>query len=227
MYHPRFYQQLHRYLKTAFPQALWEGPAQPRIALTFDDGPHPLFTPALLKILGKYQVQASFFWLGEAVKKYPHIAQQVYAQQHWIGMHGYQHLPFLTAWNLRESLRATQEIIYAACSLEPDRVKDVRPPFGIFTPQTLQLLRVWHYRPVLWQVYVDDSSRPGIATVTERVISQTLPGALIVLHDGWAGGQDVAAVVEQIIPKLLVQGYQFVSIDEFWQAKNIMNNTEI
>lgn len=217
------YPLLHRLLQPAFPGCLWAGPANSRsIALTFDDGPHPLHTPPLLEVLDRYQVPASFFWLGVCVERCPEVAQAVWQQGHWIGLHGYTHqsFPKLPPTALRQSLMQTQQVIAQACGLEPAQaaqIRDVRPPNGLFTPKTLIYLKQWGFRPVMWSVVPEDWLRPGVQIVRHRVLQQTRPGSVIVLHDGFCGGEDVAASAAAIIPALLQQGYQFVTIDRLWQ----------
>lgn len=216
------YPILYKILQPSFPNCLWTGLASSRaIALTFDDGPHPQHTPALLRVLDRYGIQSSFFWLGACVERAPILARDVYDRGHWIGLHGYRHdsFPFLTTTALQESLQKTQVAIAQACQIHPSQVRDVRPPNGLFTPQTLSLLHQWHYRPVMWSVVPEDWVRPGMNVVVRRTLQQVRNGSLIVLHDGNCGGQDVAQTAEYLIPELLQRGYHFVSIEQFWQQK--------
>jgi peptidoglycan/xylan/chitin deacetylase (PgdA/CDA1 family) len=214
------YPLIHKVLQPLFPNCLWSGdPANKAIALTFDDGPHPSYTPDLLKILEKFNVVASFFWLGICVDRSPQVAKAVYQQGHWLGLHGYEHrsFPRLSAEALQQSLTKTQVAIARACDLDPKQVQDVRPPNGLFTPKTLKLLRQWQYRPVMWSVVPEDWTSPGINTVVERVMKQVQNGSIIVLHDGIYGGQDVAAIAAQLIPRLLERDYSFVTIEKLWR----------
>lgn len=214
------YPILYKILKPSFPSCLWSGLTnQKAIALTFDDGPHPQYTPELLQVLDHYNIPASFFWLGVCVERAPTVARRVYAQGHWLGLHGYDHrsFPLLKAAELKQSLAKTQRAIAQACAIEAETVRDVRPPNGLFTPQTLNLLRQWNYRPVMWSVVPEDWERPGIAIVVQRVLQQVENGSIIVLHDGYCGGQDVAQTTAQLIPRLLEQDYCFVTIDQLWQ----------
>ena len=213
------YPVVHRVLKPVFPHCLWTGSSQhPTIALTFDDGPHPRYTLQLLEVLDQYAVTASFFWLGDCVKRYPTIAKAIYDRGHWIGLHGYDHrsFPLLSPSALKQTLEQTQAEIAIACQLVPAAVRDVRPPNGLFTPQTLDLLQGWGYRPVMWSVVPEDWVSPGVDTVVQRVLGQVQNGSLIVLHDGVCGGADVAETARQLIPQLLKRGYRLITVDQLW-----------
>ncbi|MDX2230683.1 MAG: polysaccharide deacetylase family protein [Leptolyngbyaceae cyanobacterium bins.349] len=214
------YPVVHRVLKPLFPACLWAGSDRhPVVALTFDDGPHPEYTPKLLDILERHQVRANFFLLGACVDRAPDVTRAIHERGHWLGLHGYHHrsFPTLPDLELRSDLQRTQTAIAAACDLSPAAVLDVRPPNGLFTPRTLNLLAQWNYRPVMWSVVPEDWVTPGVTTVVNRVVQQVKNGSIIVLHDGYCGGKDVAQVANQLIPILQDQGYTFVSIDQLWQ----------
>ncbi|MBE9232199.1 polysaccharide deacetylase family protein [Cuspidothrix issatschenkoi LEGE 03284] len=211
---------VYRVLQPTFPHCLWGGNSNSKtIALTFDDGPHPQYTPQVLSVLKHYNITASFFWLGNCVNRFPHIAKAVSDQGYWIGLHGYEHdsFPLLSPSELKQSLEKTQFAIYNACGLSPAQVQDVRPPNGFFTPKTLQLFQQWNYRPVMWSVVPEDWLHPGVNVVVNRVMKQVKNGSLIVLHDGYFGGKDVAETINILIPQLLEKGYDFVNVDSLWQ----------
>lgn len=217
-----FFPVLYRLLQPTFPNCLWSGNVHTKeIALTFDDGPHPVYTPQLLKILDYYAIPASFFWLGACVHRSPAVAKSVSDRGHWIGLHGYDHrsFPLLTATELQQSLKATQSVISTACGVNPETIRDVRPPNGLFTPQTLELLAQWQYRSVMWSVVPEDWVRPGVKVVVQRVLEQVQNGSTIVLHDGACGGQDVAEITQILLPQLLQRGYKFVNVDKFWHSR--------
>lgn len=220
------YPLIHRVVHPFFPDCLWQGqPGSSTIALTFDDGPHPEHTLQVLEVLDRYQIKASFFWLGILVERFPEIARAVWQQGHWVGIHGYRHTPFpqLAPAELQQDLERTQQAILQACQIEPQQIcqiSDVRPPYGFFTPSVLQRLQEWHYRPVMWTVVPEDWVRPGVQTATQRVLNQTRNGSIIVLHDGYSGGEDAAETTMHLIPQLLEKGYQFATIDQLWQQRS-------
>ena len=219
------YPVLYRVLSTIFPHCLWQGnPHQRQIALTFDDGPHPDYSLALLDCLDQLNIPASFFWLGQCVQRYPAVARAIAAAGHEVGLHGYTHraFPRFSANELQQSLLATQWAIAMAIGQSLDQVRqqarNVRPPNGLFLPQTLHHLRQGGYRPVMWSVVPEDWVEPGVDRVCQRILRQVHNGAIIVLHDGVYGGAAVAATVRQIVPQLRDQGYELVTVEQLYRS---------
>lgn len=216
---PFLYSPLHWGLKTLFPDCLWELQADPNtqpIALTFDDGPHPDHTPALMEVLAHFQVPGNFFVLGERVQRWPQLAQEIVRQGHHIGLHGWQHRSFtqLTQEEIHHSLSRNQAALAEACGGSPSDYRDVRPPNGLFWPHTLADLRDWGLRVVMWSVVPEDWLTPPISVVLERILTQVRSGSLIVLHDGVHGGSQVATITQQLIPRLQERGFQFVRLSD-------------
>lgn len=223
-----FIPYLYRFLKPRLPNALWEGDRYGnQIALTFDDGPHPQFTPPLLKVLDQYDVRATFFWLGSWVQNYPEIAQQVYEAGHQLALHSFTHRPFLfqKPEEIYQSLKATQEAIATVCPNAPIPI-DVRPPYGVCSAKTIQKLEQWGYRTVMWSVVPIDWTEPGVEIVRQRVLKHTHAGDLIVLHDGSSGGQAVANCTTKILPELLGKGFEFISVNDMWDQRMSQNHVE-
>jgi len=185
------------------------------VALTFDDGPSETRTPALLDLLSKYDVKATFFMLGENIKKYPDIAQAVYDQEHLIGNHSYNHprLIFKSPAFTREQITKTDQLIK---SLGQKNVQYFRPPYSskyIILPLVLQSLD----KKLVTGTYDPPSeyiSPYNAKNVANEVIENTKPGSIIYLHDGKAADQEqFIESVELIILGLKEKGYEFVRLD--------------
>ncbi|NJK62157.1 MAG: polysaccharide deacetylase family protein [Synechococcaceae cyanobacterium SM2_3_1] len=209
------YPWVRRGLQHLFPDCLWTLPDQEKgVALTFDDGPHPEYTPALLEVLDQFQIKATFFLLGERVQRWPEVVEQIAQAGHQLGIHGWHHrsFPQLTAVDLRQSLQRTQALLMQIGGQSQDHYQLVRPPNGLFLPQTLVHLRQWGYQPVMWSIVPEDWLQPPPQEVIRRIRAQLFPGALIVLHDGVHGGSQVAETVSDLLPSLLAQGFQFLPL---------------
>jgi peptidoglycan/xylan/chitin deacetylase (PgdA/CDA1 family) len=217
------YPWLYRSLKPQFPQCLWQGdPQQATVALTFDDGPHPDYTPPLLELLARHLVRASFFLLGSLVERHPELVREMYRQGHWLGIHGYEHrsFPLLQEKDLQASLSRTQLAIANACDIPPHQIRDVRPPNGWFTPRILRQLTRNRYRPVMWSIVPEDWVNPGTTIVLERIDRQLHNGALIVLHDGHYGGQQVTEITTHLLSLLQQRNFHPRTIQDLWQQKS-------
>lgn len=209
------------YLQKHFPQVLWLGdPNQRKIALTFDDGPHPQDTPQVLRVLERYQVQATFFMVGREVKPLAPLVRAVAEAGHGLGLHGYRHRPFdlYPAVIVRRHLLITRRLISRACRYQVIGVRDVRPPFGVISPPLLERLIRWRFRPVIGSLVPVHWRQPLAQTVSE-VQRHVRPGALIVLHEG-QHGPAVAEILEKLVPWLQAQGYEFITIDRMWRMQS-------
>ncbi len=164
-------------------------PRPGELALTFDDGPNPAWTPRLLDILAGHGVHATFFLLGKYAQAQPELVRQIAAAGHLIGNHSWSH-PNLA---LASSSRIEEEL--ASTSLELEQIAAVpiryfRPPFGARRPEVLRAARRLGMVPVLWNAMTSDWKNPsadGIASRLIRVIDRLNRhgrAANIVLHDG-------------------------------------------
>lgn len=185
------------------------------VAITFDDGPSETITPALLNLLNKYNVKATFFMLGENIEKHPDIAHAVYDQEHLIGNHSYNHprLIFKSPSFTREQITKTDLLIK---SLGQKNVQYFRPPYSskyIILPLVLQSLD----KKLVTGTYDPPSeyvSPYNAKNVADEVIENTKPGSIIYLHDGKATDQgQFIESVELIILGLKEKGYKFVRLD--------------
>ena len=180
------------------------------VALTFDDGPHPEGTPAVLEVLARARARATFFVIGEQVQRRPALLAEIAAGGHAIELHGFHHR--LQARQgpgvVREDLRRGIAAIEDATGATPSRH---RPPFGIYSPAGLRAARSAGLEPLLWSRWGKDWRRlttPG--RIAGRVLNGILPGDVILLHDAdfysaRHSHRRTAAALELILSELTVR----------------------
>jgi peptidoglycan-N-acetylglucosamine deacetylase len=153
------------------------------VALTFDDGPHPEGTPAVLDVLEEAGMRATFFLVGEQVERRPALAAEIAARGHTVALHAYRHRPqpALGARAVREDVARGAEVISEAVGAG---VVWHRPPYGLYSPAGLDAVRERGLRPILWSRWGKDWRR---LTTAERIAARATrdlhPGDVILLHD--------------------------------------------
>ncbi|HUA11155.1 MAG TPA: polysaccharide deacetylase family protein [Solirubrobacteraceae bacterium] len=152
-------------------------------ALTFDDGPHAQGTPAVLDVLASAGVAATFFLVGEQVRRDPALAREIAARGHTVALHCDRHrnLLRLTGAQVREDLARALDTICAATGREPGLY---RPPYGIATTPALRAARRYGWRTVLWSDWGRDwEDRADADSITELATRDACDGAVVLLHD--------------------------------------------
>lgn len=188
-----------------------------KLYLTFDDGPSPAYTPALLDLLARYHIRATFFVVTEFALENPQLLQRMQAEGHLIGFHSGHHrsaylmTPSQTKQDFADGLAGLAKL-----GITPH---DFRPPWGVVNWSSLCQIKIHHLRPVLWDVMAQDWK--GDITAEEiacRLRRRTWPGAVICLHDSrgtnGAPGRTIQALGIQI-PQWLAQGYQFQTMEHY------------
>jgi peptidoglycan/xylan/chitin deacetylase (PgdA/CDA1 family) len=156
---------------------------QDGIALTYDDGPHPEGTPAVLEALRQARAKAIFFLVGEQVEAYPSLVKELVAEGHEPAVHGYRHRNQmrLTAGAFAADLDRAVAVIGDTCGSMPIRY---RPPYGVFTLSGLARVRNRALQPLLWSRWGRDwRSGQTPAQIASRAASDLAPGDVILLHD--------------------------------------------
>ena len=160
------------------------GPAAAgHVALTFDDGPHPVGTPEVLDVLAEFRARATFFLVGEQVARRPELARQILAAGHTVGLHGDLHRlhPTRRAPVMAEDFRRGLAAIADATGVQP---RLHRPPYGIYSATSLRMARELGLQPLLWSRWGQDWRKvdaPG--QITQRVVGALRSGDVILLHD--------------------------------------------
>jgi len=188
-------------------------PHLPEIALTFDDGPNPYYTPQILKVLQQYGVKATFFCIGRLVAAFPALVQQEYAAGDVIGNHSWSHpdLALFPAAYVRSQVVKTSDAIHAAIGVRP---RFFRPPYEEMSVE--ELTQVYHLglTSVLWNDEGRDWAIPGVSVLIQRVLSLARDGAIILLHDGGGDRSQTVAALPIIIKELRQRGFQLVTIQQ-------------
>jgi peptidoglycan/xylan/chitin deacetylase (PgdA/CDA1 family) len=185
----------------------------PEIALTFDDGPNPYYTPQILAILLHYGVKATFFDIGYLVAEYPNIVRQEYKQENIVANHSWSH-PVLTHYSAQEiqtQLTSTTNIIQATIGVRPTFF---RPPYGAVNDSVLAQARNLHYTTVMWDGTAEDWSLPGVNAIVSKTLSYAHNGAILLLHDGGGNRAQTVAALPIIITNLKSRGFKFVTIQQ-------------
>ena len=178
-----------------------------KIALTFDDGPHPYYTEQLLDGLKKRKVKATFFVTGEHADLHPEVILRMQEEGHLIGNHTYSHLQLgkNNQEAFREELVRTNRIIK---EITGEEVAYVRPPYGTWDKNLEKELDMI---PVLWSIDPLDWCSDDIACIKEHVLSRAGENEIILMHDAYPA--TVTAALE-IVDCLLEKGYEFVTVEE-------------
>lgn len=178
------------------------------IALTIDDGPSPVYTPQILRLLAKYHVTASFSMIGVQVDEYRPIARDVAAAGHVIMNHTWQHLnlPALHAAAALSQIDRATEAIHRVTGRVPAYF---RAPYGAWSRTVLQHCEKAGMTPVDWSVDPRDWARPGTSYIVNNILRNTRTGSIILEHDGGGDRSQTVAALGYVIPRLLDAGYHF------------------
>ena len=183
-----------------------------QIALTFDDGPHPVYTPEVLKLLRQHRAKATFFCIGKNVEQHPDVVKQVNQAGHAIGNHSYTHaatIDFHLQRGWLNELRQTDTAIEQAIGRRPAYF---RPPYGVTTPHLAGAVRASGHRVIGWSVRPYDTVESRTPEhIVQTILQKVKPGSIILLHDTH---DRIVPVLEQLLPELRQRGYALVTVAE-------------
>ncbi|WP_369390783.1 bifunctional polysaccharide deacetylase/glycosyltransferase family 2 protein [Streptomyces sp. CG1] len=188
------------------------------IALTFDDGPDPVWTPRILDVLRRNHVRATFFVVGTEVAAHPELVRRIVAEGHQIGIHTFTHpdLSRLAPWQRSLELRETQLAVAGAAGVTTALL---RPPYSSENDalndadwSVLKQADLAGYVTVLSSQDAEDWQRPG----TDRIVANATPrshtGQILLMHDGGGNRSQTVAALNTLIPRLEAQGFQFATV---------------
>lgn len=182
-----------------------------QIALTFDDGPHPTLTPRILEILAQYNIPATFFMVGQNVLNYPEAARAVIQSGHEVGNHTFSHphIGNLSEQAIFDEIGKCEDALEELCEYRPHLL---RTPQGALTPSLERCLLDDDYILVLWSLDTRDWENKSTAHVVQTVLENVQAGDIILMHDFIGHNSKTPEALEKIIPILLSQGYEFVTV---------------
>jgi len=187
------------------------------VALTFDDGPWPSSTVAILEILKRNDIKATFFWVGEPLEDFPQIAKQVVAEGHAIGNHTWHHWYHKMSPEVVQSeIERTNELIYKTTGVKTGLF---RPPGGVLTNGLADYVMQQKNAVVMWSSDSIDYRRPSVPVFLNNVLRNTAPGGIILMHDGGGDRSQTVSALPELIANLRQQGYKFVTVPELMTMK--------
>ena len=188
------------------------------VALTFDDGPDPAWTPKILDVLARQHVPATFFVVGTEVARHPELARRLVREGHEIGAHTFTHpdLASLPSW--RRDLEDSQ--VQLAIAYATGRSTSLlRPPYSSFADAltdddyaTVRAIGGQGYLTVLDDVDSEDWKRPGVDTIVRNATPQGDEGAIVLMHDAGGDRAQTVAALDRLIPRLRDEGYRFTTV---------------
>jgi cellulose synthase/poly-beta-1,6-N-acetylglucosamine synthase-like glycosyltransferase/peptidoglycan/xylan/chitin deacetylase (PgdA/CDA1 family) len=195
-----------------------EVPVGKRIALTFDDGPDPRWTPEIADTLKRLGVPATFFAVGEHVIEHPGIVSQLHEDGFELGNHTFSHADLASAGKLRDlQISLTESAISGAAGVRP---RFVRPPYSA-TPDAVDADQEHAYSEIAQHGYVialanldgEDWRRPGVEEIVRHATPPGNHGGVLLLHDGGGDRSETVAALEKLVPELRARGFKFVGLD--------------
>jgi len=185
----------------------------PRVALTFDDGPNPTYTPQILQVLAANNAHATFFEIGQQVQRNPGLARQVVADGNVIGNHTWDHpsLTTITPTAQASELKQASTEIKNVTGMTPTLF---RPPYGATNLQVETVAAEQQMATVLWSVDTADWQLPGVQRIVTAALNGVHNGSIIMMHDGGGNRSQTVAALSQIIKGLQARGYALVTVPE-------------
>ncbi|MFJ9609479.1 polysaccharide deacetylase family protein [Kitasatospora sp. NPDC101176] len=198
-------------ISTAESKPVYELDAERRVvALTIDDGPDPRYTPTVLSLLQQHGIRATFFLIGENAVQYPELVREIADRGHHIANHTWTHpdLRSLSEGKVRDELERTSDLLHRTTGRLPTWF---RAPGGDWSTESLKVAADLGMRNMAWSVDPRDWARPGTSAITDRILKDVRPGAIVLNHDGGGDRSQTVAALKAYLPVLVDSGYYFTA----------------
>lgn len=203
---------------------IWHGPEDAKtVALTFDDGPVPAYTPKILDILKKYHVHATFFVVGQYAESHPEIIHRMVVEGHEVENHTYDH-PILTSISIKSMRNEIAHCHWVIGKLTGKEPHFFRPPHEIFDARLIQALKDFpNYDICLWSVALEHHEVKTPKAMADRVLAQDYNGEIILAHDGrvMSNRRTTVAAIPYLIKGFKKKGYSFKTLREMFHLRDI------
>ncbi len=189
---------------------------QKAVAFTFDDGPHPVYTPQILDIFREAgaAAKATFFMVGSQIEQYPELARTVHGEGHEIGNHTYTHpyLSKLSAEEFAEEVIRTERLIQETIGVKP---LTFRPPYFDYNEQAAEWISSRGYITAgAVNGEAMDWEQPGVAHIVEKTREKLSPGSVLLFHDGFGDRSQTVEAVRTLVTELAAEGYRLVTVSD-------------
>lgn len=181
------------------------------VALTFDDGPHPAYTPQVLKLLRKHRVKATFFVIGQQASAHPDLVRSIAGDGHAIGTHTWSHanLGKLSAGRVRSEVGRAVDTVATTAGRIPELF---RAPYGNWSKTVFETCAALGQTSIAWDVDPRDWDNPSAARIRSRILDQVGNRSIVLTHDGGGDRSPTVRALRGVLPVLIDSGYRFVGV---------------
>lgn len=191
------------------------------VAITFDDGPNPIYTPQVMEIFRKAQGKATFFMIGSQMELHPEVVRAAYAEGHEIGNHSFTH-PFMTKL---QQIEAKDELVRTEVLIERlTGAKPVvfRPPYFDQNEIVGSISEDMKYHMIgALNSGTNDWEMPGVEHILETTRSEIKPGSILIFHDGFDDRSQTIGALSILVPELITDGYELVTVSDLISSARI------
>jgi peptidoglycan-N-acetylglucosamine deacetylase len=184
------------------------------VAITFDDGPNPVYTPQILDIFSAAKGKATFFMIGDQMRNNPEVVKQVADQGHEIGNHTFNH-PKLSQLSMEDCLDEIEQTDKLVEEMTGRKPVVFRPPYLDYNQDTVSILQQKGY-PMIGALNLEalDWEQPGVEYILEKSMDVVKNGSILIFHDGYGDRSQTIEAVRMLVSELTSQDYQLVTVSE-------------